>query len=194
MRKLIGGGEVIGGKTDEADRYIAPTFIKGCSPDAPVMQEEIFGPILPIVTVASVDAAIAFVNDREKPLALYVFSTDSAVCQAVANRTSSGGFLANDTLMHGAGERSAFRARGGVRRLRASDWGVDSCMLAARSLLVTQQSPTCRSAVSATRAPARTTARRRLTPSRTASRPSSRSRCGLLRALVADTWGAALAT
>jgi len=64
------------------------------------MQQEIFGPILPVVTVPSVDQAIDFVNKRDKPLALYVFSNNKDVIKKVMNNTSSGGFVGNDTLMH----------------------------------------------------------------------------------------------
>uniref|UniRef100_A0A674JCL9 Aldehyde dehydrogenase domain-containing protein n=1 Tax=Terrapene triunguis TaxID=2587831 RepID=A0A674JCL9_9SAUR len=63
------------------------------------MQEEIFGPILPIVTVPNVDEAIAFINSRERPLALYVFASDSKLVRRVLEQTSSGGFGANDTMM-----------------------------------------------------------------------------------------------
>ena len=102
VAKLI-DGNVVGGAKDAAELYIEPTVIKDCTAAAPVMQEEIFGPILPIVNVSSIDEAIAFVNAREKPLALYVFSKSAAVCQKVSDSTSSGGFIANDVLMHAAG-------------------------------------------------------------------------------------------
>jgi len=102
-------GNVVGGKTDEADLYIEPTILKGCTGESPAMRDEIFGPILPIVNVGSIDEAIAFINGREKPLALYVFSRDAAKCQKVADLTSSGGFIANDTLMHAAGAWQALK-------------------------------------------------------------------------------------
>ncbi|XP_024079663.2 aldehyde dehydrogenase family 3 member B1-like, partial [Terrapene carolina triunguis] len=63
------------------------------------MQEEIFGPVLPIVTVPNVDEAIAFINSRERPLAVYVFASNSKLVRRVLERTSSGGFGANDTIM-----------------------------------------------------------------------------------------------
>ncbi|GAA4997469.1 aldehyde dehydrogenase family protein [Kitasatospora paranensis] len=88
---LLGSGRTaVGGRHDRATRYLAPTVLAGVAPDSPVMQEEIFGPILPIVEVADVDAAIAFVNDREKPLALYVFSGSADVRRRFADETSSG--------------------------------------------------------------------------------------------------------
>jgi acyl-CoA reductase-like NAD-dependent aldehyde dehydrogenase len=82
LSKLLGSGEaVIGGESDAAECYIAPTVLRKVRPDAPIMQEEIFGPILPILSVPSVDAAIDFVKRGEKPLALYVFSDSDAVAQ-----------------------------------------------------------------------------------------------------------------
>uniref|UniRef100_A0A452UAS2 Aldehyde dehydrogenase domain-containing protein n=1 Tax=Ursus maritimus TaxID=29073 RepID=A0A452UAS2_URSMA len=64
------------------------------------MQEEIFGPILPIVNVRSLDEAIEFINRREKPLALYAFSNSNQVVKRVLAQTSSGGFCGNDGFMH----------------------------------------------------------------------------------------------
>lgn len=104
LKRLIGmleGSEVVaGGKSEEADRYLAPTVLDNVSPDAKVMQDEIFGPILPILPVASVDAAIAFVNARPKPLALYHFSADKRITERVLTRTSSGGVCVNHCIMH----------------------------------------------------------------------------------------------
>jgi len=64
------------------------------------MQEEIFGPILPVIAVDGVNAAIRFVNERPKPLSLYVFATSRAVQQSVLQRTSSGGACVNATVLH----------------------------------------------------------------------------------------------
>jgi aldehyde dehydrogenase (NAD+) len=69
------------------------------SPDAPIMQEEIFGPILPVLGIGSIDEAVEFVNGREKPLALYLFTADASVEDDVLRRTSSGGACVNGTLM-----------------------------------------------------------------------------------------------
>ncbi|KAL0629702.1 Aldehyde dehydrogenase family 3 member B1 [Plecturocebus cupreus] len=78
LRALLGCGRVaIGGQSDEQDRYIAPTVLVDVQETEPVMQEEIFGPILPIVNVRGMDEAIEFINRREKPLALYTFSNSS---------------------------------------------------------------------------------------------------------------------
>ncbi|XP_075785125.1 aldehyde dehydrogenase family 3 member B1 isoform X2 [Pelodiscus sinensis] len=101
VRALLGSGRVaLGGQTDEQERYIAPTVLADVQPSEPAMQEEIFGPVLPIVTVPGVDEAIAFINSRERPLAVYVFAADSKVVHRVLEQTSSGGFGANDPMMH----------------------------------------------------------------------------------------------
>jgi aldehyde dehydrogenase (NAD+) len=98
---LLGSGHaVVGGQHDEADRYLAPTILRDVSPDSPVMADEIFGPILPVLKVASMDEGIAFVNARPKPLALYVFAEDDAVQRDVIERTTSGGAAVNHTWMH----------------------------------------------------------------------------------------------
>ncbi|XP_009459243.1 PREDICTED: aldehyde dehydrogenase family 3 member B1-like, partial [Nipponia nippon] len=90
----------IGGQTDEEERYIAPTVLVDVQPSDPIMQEEIFGPILPIVIVTNMDKAIDFINSRERPLVVYAFSSNDKVVNQVLERTSSGGFCGNDTLMH----------------------------------------------------------------------------------------------
>nr|KAF6281686.1 hypothetical protein mPipKuh1_010217 [Pipistrellus kuhlii] len=101
LRGLLGCGRVaVGGQSEESDRYIAPTVLVDVQETEPVMQEEIFGPILPIVTVSSLDEAVDFINRREKPLALYAFSRRSQVVKQVLARTSSGGFCGNDGFMH----------------------------------------------------------------------------------------------
>ncbi len=89
---LLGSGRVVfGGQHDRKDLYLAPTVLAGVRPDEPVMREEIFGPILPIVEVADLDEAIAFVNDRDKPLALYAFTESQVTRERLATETSSGG-------------------------------------------------------------------------------------------------------
>ncbi|XP_010162526.1 fatty aldehyde dehydrogenase [Antrostomus carolinensis] len=89
-----------GGQTDEDSCFIAPTILTDVSPESKVMEEEIFGPVLPILPVKSVDEAIEFINGREKPLALYVFSNNKKLIRRVISETSSGGVTANDVLMH----------------------------------------------------------------------------------------------
>jgi aldehyde dehydrogenase (NAD+) len=101
IAKLLTGGEIaVGGRTDPARRRIEPTLLRGVSPDAPIMREEIFGPVLPVIAVKSIEEAVDFVNDRDKPLALYVFSRDEEVQREVVERTSSGGVCVNGTLLH----------------------------------------------------------------------------------------------
>ncbi len=87
---LDSGRVVVGGRSDRGDKYIAPTVLADVDPEAPVMAEEIFGPILPIVTVPDLDAAITFITDRDKPLALYVFTDSDDTRARIAAETSSG--------------------------------------------------------------------------------------------------------
>ncbi len=95
-----GGTVVCGGSVNPDTRRLAPTIIVDPDPDSALMQEEIFGPVLPILVVNSVDEAIAFVNGRDKPLALYVFSNDESEADAIVAGTSSGGVCVNHTLFH----------------------------------------------------------------------------------------------
>ncbi len=95
-----GGTVVTGGTVNPETRKLTPTVIVDPDPDSGLMQEEIFGPILPILVVDSVDEAIAFVNGRDKPLALYVFSKNDDVADAIVAGTSSGGVCVNHTLFH----------------------------------------------------------------------------------------------
>lgn len=100
MSLMEGSSIAVSGEHNEAECYIAPTVLRDVKPDAKVMQEEIFGPLLPIVTVNSVDEAIKFINQRDKPLALYIFSSDKKLIDRMIAETSSGGLMANDCLMH----------------------------------------------------------------------------------------------
>ncbi|MFF1658709.1 aldehyde dehydrogenase family protein, partial [Streptomyces sp. NPDC058255] len=97
---LDSGRTVTGGDSDRATKYIAPTVLADVDPKAPVMREEIFGPILPIVTVADLDEAIGFINDRDKPLALYVFTESDTTRERIAAETSSGGLGFGLPLAH----------------------------------------------------------------------------------------------
>jgi aldehyde dehydrogenase (NAD+) len=101
MKLIPGSGEIVtGGTADEDARYIAPTVLRNVPEGAPVMADEIFGPILPVLGVKDMEHAIAFVNDRPKPLALYLFSSDSLIQESVLERTSSGGVTVNHALLH----------------------------------------------------------------------------------------------
>uniref|UniRef100_A0A4W5PF20 Aldehyde dehydrogenase 3 family, member A1 n=1 Tax=Hucho hucho TaxID=62062 RepID=A0A4W5PF20_9TELE len=88
MALLEGYTATLGGQSDASQRYIAPTVVKDVPPQARLMQEEIFGPLLPIVTVSDIDDAIHFINEREKPLALYVFSSNKKVRSSVTVATT----------------------------------------------------------------------------------------------------------
>ncbi|CAC6801815.1 Aldehyde dehydrogenase [Staphylococcus aureus] len=99
------------GHSDEDERYIEPTLLDHVTNDSAIMQEEIFGPILPILTYQSLDEAIAFIHQRPKPLSLYLFSEDENATQRVINELSFGGGAINDTLMHLANPKLPF---GGV--------------------------------------------------------------------------------
>jgi aldehyde dehydrogenase (NAD+) len=100
LQNLLKQGKIItGGTVDVANKYIAPTIIDGINPDDAVMQEEIFGPILPILTFENIDTAVAHILNNEKPLAFYYFGTNKKSKQ-ILNKVSSGGACINDTLMH----------------------------------------------------------------------------------------------
>jgi aldehyde dehydrogenase (NAD+) len=81
-------------------RAVAPTLVDRADEDAPVMQEEIFGPVLPILPYRTLDDAIRVIEEREKPLVLYLFSRSARVQRDVLRRTRAGGTAINDTLLH----------------------------------------------------------------------------------------------
>jgi aldehyde dehydrogenase (NAD+) len=96
-----GGARVaLGGVTDADTRYIAPTILSGVTPEMPVMSEEIFGPILPVLTFRNLEEAIALVRRGEKPLALYLFAEDRVVIERVLTSTTSGGTVVNHVFLH----------------------------------------------------------------------------------------------
>jgi aldehyde dehydrogenase (NAD+) len=105
------GQVAVGGDYDRAQRYFAPTVLRDVKPDARVMQDEIFGPILPVMSIPNLDAAIDYINDHDKPLALYVFTADKKASERVLAETSSGGACINATLWHCANPNLPF---GGV--------------------------------------------------------------------------------
>jgi len=90
----------LGGELDEAEKYIPPTIITNITPESAIMEEEIFGPILPLLTYAKIDDAINLVRGKPKPLALYVFSKNQQNIDRVLADTSSGGVCINDTVIH----------------------------------------------------------------------------------------------
>jgi acyl-CoA reductase-like NAD-dependent aldehyde dehydrogenase len=101
LEPLLKDGEiVIGGQTNPEEKYIAPTVVDQVSWESPLMQDEIFGPILPVLEYTDLKEAIAQINARPKPLALYIFSKDKQKQEQVLQETSSGGVCINDTVMH----------------------------------------------------------------------------------------------
>ncbi|RDV26853.1 aldehyde dehydrogenase family protein [Alteromonas aestuariivivens] len=103
LQRLVGYlsdlDSVIGGEVDEAARKLAPTLVVDPPLDSALMQEEIFGPILPLITVDTLEQAVEFVNLRAKPLAMYLFTNNKAFEQKVLAQTSAGSVCINDTLM-----------------------------------------------------------------------------------------------
>ena len=102
---------VLGGGSDPDALKIQPTVLDGVSPEDPVMGEEIFGPVLPVLTFDRVEEALEFVNARPRPLALYLFSQDKRTHELFLRRSSFGGGCINDTIIHLATSRMPF---GGV--------------------------------------------------------------------------------
>lgn len=100
----------VGGKSDRSTRFIEPTLLEVTDPTVGVMQEEIFGPVLPMLTFEKSDEVVEFVTSRPKPLALYYFGPVHRA-EAMLQRMPSGGACVNDTIMHIANERVPF---GGV--------------------------------------------------------------------------------
>ncbi|XP_025162006.1 aldehyde dehydrogenase, dimeric NADP-preferring isoform X6 [Harpegnathos saltator] len=97
---LDNGKIVVGGNVNSTEKYIEPTVLVDVKSTDSVMQHEIFGPILPIVNVNNAYEAIEFINKRENPLVLYIFSKNKGVRDLIINQTRSGGVCVNDTLMH----------------------------------------------------------------------------------------------
>lgn len=99
--KLFKQGDVVlGGKSDRSISYISPTIMDSVQMDGPIMKDEIFGPILPLIEYKDIEEVIAFINDRPKPLALYLFSNYKKVQDTVIAQTTSGGACINDTISH----------------------------------------------------------------------------------------------
>lgn len=102
---------VLGGGYDAAARTIEPALLWGVTPDSPIMQEEIFGPILPLMTYHRLEECVDFIRSRPKPLALYLFTSDRRVEEKILDTCSFGGGCVNDTVIHVASSRLGF---GGV--------------------------------------------------------------------------------
>lgn len=100
-----------GGQGD--GQRIAPTLLEDVSWDAPIMQEEIFGPVLPVITFKRIEEVVPLINAREKPLALYLFSRRSAAQELILSKVSFGGGCVNDTIIHLASDQLPFGGVGG---------------------------------------------------------------------------------
>jgi aldehyde dehydrogenase (NAD+) len=98
---LMGEGRTaIGGNHDAADRYIAPTVLTDLPADAAVMQEEIFGPLLPVIGFQTIEEAVAFIRQRAKPLVLHLFTRDRSLQSRILRDTSSGSVVVNDVVVN----------------------------------------------------------------------------------------------
>jgi aldehyde dehydrogenase (NAD+) len=100
-----------GGEYDRVNRFLAPTVLTRISPEDKVMEEEIFGPLLPVLTYEDINSAIAFIKSKPKPLAFYLFSESSSLRRKILDEVSFGGGAVNDVLMHFSNDRLPF---GGV--------------------------------------------------------------------------------
>lgn len=112
LKNYLDSGKIVhGGKADENALKIEPTIVENPSADSALLNEEIFGPILPVIEFSDVKEVISYVNARPKPLALYAFSNNTDFQDAILKNTSSGGVSINDVVMHMTGESMPF---GGV--------------------------------------------------------------------------------
>ncbi|MBU2922486.1 aldehyde dehydrogenase family protein [Winogradskyella psychrotolerans] len=101
----------VGGETDSASKYIEPTLISDLKPEAKLLEDEIFGPILPIVTYENLDEAIKYINSKPRPLALYIYSKSKVNTRKIMNNTRAGGTCINNSVLHYANHNLPF---GGV--------------------------------------------------------------------------------
>ena len=128
-------------------RKFPPTIVVGATPDMTIMQEEIFGPLLPVIGYKDADEPVAYINKHDRPLALYWFGKDDAARDEVLARTVSGGVTVNDCLFHftqinqpmggvGASGTGAYHGEWGFRTLEQAEAGVLSLAVqsAGRSL------------------------------------------------------------
>ena len=95
-----GATVAVGGELEEADRTVHPTMLTGVTPQMKILQEEVFAPVLPVMTYDTLDQVIQYIEERDKPLALYVFSPDEGNVEKVLQRTSSGGTTVNGVFSH----------------------------------------------------------------------------------------------
>ena len=101
LAAFLGNGTVaVGGESDPDERYIAPTVLVDVPIDSAIMQEEVFGPILPVLEIDSVESVVDWVNDHPRPLGLYVFAEDEDVAERILEATNSGDACVNDCSVH----------------------------------------------------------------------------------------------
>lgn len=109
---LNNGNILFGGTYDKKDLYISPTLIEMGKleekPDSPLLSEEIFGPVLPILSFSDIDDCVEYINERDKPLALYYFTSGKNNARYMIQHTTSGGVCINDTVSHVANNRLPF--------------------------------------------------------------------------------------
>jgi aldehyde dehydrogenase (NAD+) len=108
---MAGEKAAVGGNSDRSALKIAPTVLDGVTQESPVMSQEIFGPILPLLTYADIEDALRAIRSRPKPLALYLFSRDKALQKRILREVPFGGGCINDTIIHLATPHMGF---GGV--------------------------------------------------------------------------------
>jgi aldehyde dehydrogenase (NAD+) len=123
FQQLLQGQTIhTGGQVDVAKRFVAPTIVLDPSPDSALMQEEIFGPVLPVITVDEMHHAIRFVAERPKPLALYLFTKSKALEDAVLDRLSAGTVCVNDAVIFMVSPELPFGGVGNSGMGRYTGW------------------------------------------------------------------------
>jgi len=123
FEQLLQGHKIhTGGQVDVAKRYVAPTIVLDPDPESALMQEEIFGPVLPVITVDEMHHAVKFVADRPKPLALYLFTKSKALEDAVLHRLSAGSVCVNDAVIFMVSPELPFGGIGNSGMGRYSGW------------------------------------------------------------------------
>ncbi|MDR3188855.1 MAG: aldehyde dehydrogenase family protein [Prevotellaceae bacterium] len=123
LKELLKNTNIVcGGDVSEPERYVAPTLVDGVDTEHPIMQEEIFGPILPMLTFDDINEPISHINAREKPLAIYYFGSVGKGNE-VLRKTTSGGACINDVIMHSANHHLPFGGVGksGIGRYHGKD-------------------------------------------------------------------------
>ena len=95
-----GATVAVGGQFDETDLTVHPTMLTDVTPQMTILQEEIFAPLLPVMTYDNLDQVIEYIEVRDKPLALYIYSQDDSSIEKILSRTSSGGVTVNGVFSH----------------------------------------------------------------------------------------------